>query len=214
MYQQLIGACYLIRCKWLFGLNILVGDGLAVIFERRGNEPAVLVLEQLVHTHLMSLIILLGIIAEAGVIDEIGATIRRVDHGVVALRALALRHESPVAIGAEQFLAASGSTLAEVQFIVGIDSIAPTTIGVGSVRILRTEHAHLVAALLIQATIAHKQVVVATNIFYIGTLARYIVAASYTLAEIGVAVACRVGHVIVSQTRLLIQFQHEDTSTP
>ena len=162
----------------------------------------------------MTFVDILIIITEAGVVNQIGAIVGSSNHRVMPLRTLAQRHIAPVAVRTHQFLTTGCCVRTIVEAITGEYSTTCTTISIGTVRFLRTEHAHLVTALLIQETITHKQVVVATNIFYIGTLARYVVASSYAFSKIGVATGYRIGHVIIPQTCLLIQFQDEDATTP
>ena len=166
------------------------------------------------NTHLMTFVVILIVITEAGVVNQIGAIVGSSNHGVVTLRTFAQRHIAPMTIGTHQFLTTGCCVRTIVEAITGEYSTTCTTISIGTVRFLRTEYAHLVTALLIQETITHKQVIVASNILYIGTLARYVVASSYAFSKIGVATGYRIGHVIIPQTCLLIQFQDEDATTP
>ena len=54
VYQQLVGSCQLGGGEWLCGGNVGIGHHLAIISERRGNEPSVAVRKQLVCPYLMS----------------------------------------------------------------------------------------------------------------------------------------------------------------
>ena len=166
------------------------------------------------NTHLMTFVVILIVITEAGVVNQIGAIVGSSNHGVVTLRTFAQRHIAPVAVRTHQFLTTRCCFRTVVEDITREYSTVCTAIGIWTVWILRTEYAHLVTALLIQETITHKQVIVASNILYIGTLARHVVASSYAFSKIGVATGYRIGHVIIPQTCLLIQFQDEDATTP
>ena len=97
MSQQLVVARNVGRSHFLCGSNAGTLDTLAGIFKRSGNEPAFLVLIYLVNTYLVTL----APVLEAGVIDEVGASVGSGNDGVVALRALAvvLQHVAPAAIG-------------------------------------------------------------------------------------------------------------------
>ena len=131
---------------------------------------------------------------------------------------------APLTIGAEDVYATiTCITSAKIHRKRWIYSIITFGILVGPVWLIRTEHAHLVAAIIIivwiaagcQSTIAHKQVIVATNILNIRRLATDIVSTGNTLAKIGIAVGWQwVSDIIVAQTCRLIQFQHKDAPTP
>ena len=101
-------------------------------------------------------------------------------------------------------------------------------VNIRSVRILRAEHAHLVASIVVvvgiaascQSAIGDEQVVIATYVFNIGGLTRCIIAAGYLLAEIGVngdAVTTTrqsILNIVVAKACILVQFKHVDTSAP
>ena len=137
---------------------------------------------------------------------------------------------APFAIGSKDI----GSTVsvvlarAEVQVILVIEGRGILTVDIGAVRLLRAEDANLIAAVVIvgrnttgsQSAIAHKEIVVAIDVFNVAGFARSVVATGNLLAEIGVdgdivALAhLRIGHVIVAQTGLLVKLQHVDATAP
>ena len=76
---------------------VLVGELVAIILEGSGHKPPVLGLEQLVDPHLMAL----AAVLEAGVIDQVSATVLSGNDRVVALRQLAVGHVAPARVGTE-----------------------------------------------------------------------------------------------------------------
>ena len=227
--EQLVLAGNLVLGNLLRGGDVGTRHLLASVLKRCCHEPAVLVLEHLVDAHLMALA---GVL-EAGVVYQIGAAVLSSDDGVVALRALAivaLGLVAPVGVGAEDVLAtvAVVGVGSEVQLVAVENGTGVLGVHVGPVRILRAEHAHLVAAVVVvaghaaccQATVAHEEVVVAADILDVAGFARHIVAASNLLAEVGVDgdVIARtlqfVLHVVVAQTGLLVELEHVDNAAP
>ena len=163
----------------------------------------------------------LAAVVEAGVIDQIGATVGCCDDRVVALGQLTLGHIAPVGVGTHQLHTTGIGTLSIVHHILVEDGAAAVGILIGTVGILRTEHAHDVATCGIEEAVANEQIIIVAHVLYVGALARYIVAAGHLFPEIGVAghaVAAAagrgIGHVVVAQTSLLVEFEHPDAARP
>ena len=145
-------------------------------------------------THLMAF----SPVLETGMIDQIGTPVLSSNDGVVPLRALAivsLSLVSPVCVSSEDIHATVTLGIGtEVKLIAGKNSIDIIGILVGSIGLFRTEHPHLIASVIIvvshatccQATIAHKQEIIATDILDVRRLARDVVATSNLFTEVGV----------------------------
>ncbi len=172
-------------------------------------------------------------ILETGVIDQIGTSVLCGDDGVMALWALRVVLPclvAPFAIGTEDVHTAVAVVLAgtEVQQVAWQDGFVAIGIDIGTVGLLRTEHAHLIATVVIvvgdtagsQSAIGHKQEVIAADILDIRGLAWGIVATGNLLAEVGVdgdAVALAhqlIVDVVVAQACLLVEFEHPDATAP
>ena len=131
MYKQLVGARYQWRGHLLRRGDVGALHLLARVLERRGHEPAVLVLEHLVDAHLMAF----AAVLEAAVIDQVRAPVLGGDDGVVALSPLTVggNHVAPLTVGTEDVHAACVGIGAEVQRVVLEDGILAHRIDVGPV---------------------------------------------------------------------------------
>ena len=171
-------------------------------------------------------------------IDQIGASVGSSNDGVMTLRALAgmlvgtasRQLVAPSGIGAEDVDAAVAVVLlgAEVEQIRRIEGVAVLAVHIGTVGVLGTEDAHLVATIVIvvgstagsQSAIGDEEEVVATDVFDVAGLARGVVATGNLLAIIGVdgdavATACQgISDVVVAQTGFLVKFEHVDAAAP
>ena len=133
MDKQLISTRDTVGSNLLRRSNVGTLHLLARIFKRCSNEPAIFVLEHLVHTHLM----LLATILEARVIDQIGTPILSGNDGVMTLGTLtetALGLITPVAIGSEDIhTTVVAGIRAEVETVSCKDGIRITGIQIGTI---------------------------------------------------------------------------------
>ena len=98
--KQFVLACNVLGGNLLGGSYVGTGHRLAGVLEGSSHEPAVLVLEHLVYTYLMTL----SQVLETGMIYQIGAAVFCGNDGVMALRTLAIVAfglVTPVCVGSE-----------------------------------------------------------------------------------------------------------------
>ena len=197
--------------------DVVVGELLAVILEGRGDDPSLLVEEQLVDAHLVAG----GAVVELGVVDQVGASVGCSNGAVVTLCALADGLESPLVVCTHELRAAVVGAGTVVLHVAAEDGGVVVEVLIGAVGVLRAEDTHLVAAVGGESAVADEEEVVVADALDVGALARDVVSAANLLAEVGVAgdavagaVGRRVGDVVVAQTCLLVELQHPDAAAP
>ena len=225
MTHELIVACNVCICDRCLGSNRLIGDGLTVKLEWSCHQPALIVEEELMNTHLMTF----ATIAETSVINHERTILLVNERRVVTLCKLSTAHGIPLVTAKEQYATVVGCGRTIVHLITLEESRCAIAILVRTIRILRTEDAHLVTAIAGQATIAHEEEVVLAYLLNIACLARYVISTRYLLAEVRVAGAVGTGSTrssgfaihlvregigIVAETIGLIQLNHKDTTRP
>ena len=79
--QHLVLAGDLVSSHVLLGLDLRQRGHFTGVLKRGCHQPTILILEQLVYTHLMAF----AQVLEAGMIDQIGTSVLSGDDGVMAL---------------------------------------------------------------------------------------------------------------------------------
>ena len=165
-------------------------------------------------------------------VNQICTTVFGGNDRVMALRTLAivtLSHIAPAGICTEDVhTTVAYCVRTEIQLIAVKHGINIVGVNIRAVRLFRTEHSHLIAAIVVvvsvaagsKSSVSNEEEIVATDILYVTCLARHIIASSNLLAEIRIlsnAIArssqC-ILHIIVAQTSVLVEFQHPDATTP
>ena len=119
------------------------------------------------NTHLMAF----AAITETGMINHESTVLLINERRVVTLCKLSTTHGIPLVTAKEQYATVVGCGRTIVHLIALKESRCAIAIYVRSVRILRTEDAHLITAIAGQATIAHEKKVVLAYLLNIACLA-------------------------------------------
>ena len=105
MTHELIVACNVGICDRCLRCNRLIGDGLAVKLEWSCHQPALIIEEELMNTHLMTF----AAIAETGVINHERTILLVNERRVVTLCNLSAAHRIPLVTAKEQYATVVGS---------------------------------------------------------------------------------------------------------
>jgi len=105
MTHELIVACNVGICDRRLGCNRLIGDSLAVKLEWSCHQPALIVEEKLMNTHLMTF----AAITETGVINHKRTILLVNERRVVTLCYLSTAHGIPLVTAKEQYATVVGS---------------------------------------------------------------------------------------------------------
>ena len=182
------------------------GQTFSRILKRCGDKPAVLIEEQLMHAHFMSL----RSVVKTVMVKQIHPAVRILHDGVVPLCDKALLCMAPLVSGHHP-VAHRGIEIRRLS-----PRVVARTVHVRPGHILRTENAHIVTALGGKSAERHIQKIVISELLNVGSLPGNPVPAGEMLSHIriGLPLDVRINLGLIAQPGRFIQLYHVNSAGP